>query len=103
VPDGAPDRRGLEEDATMETAVEVVAGIVAAFAVFALLVWIFQWLWNITAPEVFGLSQVTFWQALRVLVLASILFGGNRVVDIAAPDAADEAPGTTGEAGEPTG
>ena len=38
---------------------------------------IFQWLWNITMPEVFGLKEVTFWQAFRILLLAGFLFGRN--------------------------
>jgi hypothetical protein len=50
-----------------------------------MLVLIFRWLCNITAPEVFGLKTITFWQAFRLLILASILFGGTRVIDVA-PD-----------------
>ena len=33
-------------------------------------------LWNWLAPTLFGLQQVTFWQALGLLVLCRILFGG---------------------------
>ena len=33
-------------------------------------------LWNWLAPELFGLRQVTFWQALGLLALCRILFGG---------------------------
>lgn len=46
--------------------------VVLFFAVIGL----FQWLWNITMPEVFNLKRITFWQALRLLLMASILFGG---------------------------
>jgi hypothetical protein len=35
-----------------------------------------QWLWNTLMPELFGLHQVTFWQALGLLALSRILFGG---------------------------
>ena len=38
-----------------------------------------QYLWNITMPEVFTLKPLTFWQAFRLLVIASILFGGPRL------------------------
>lgn len=31
-------------------------------------------------PEVFGIKTVTFWQAFRILILASILFGGHRTI-----------------------
>jgi hypothetical protein len=33
-------------------------------------------LWNWLAPALFGWRQVTFWQALGLLVLCRILFGG---------------------------
>jgi len=32
-------------------------------------------LWNWLLPPLFGLGQITFWQALGVLVLCRILFG----------------------------
>jgi hypothetical protein len=37
---------------------------------------IFQWLWNITCPDVFRLPTLTYWQAFRLLILATLLFGG---------------------------
>ena len=33
-------------------------------------------LWNWLLPPLFGISQITFWQALGILVLSRILFGG---------------------------
>ena len=33
-------------------------------------------LWNWLAPTLFGLRQITFWQALGLLALCRILFGG---------------------------
>src|SRR6266516_7932424 len=33
-------------------------------------------LWNWLAPSLFGFRQVTFWQALGLLALCRILFGG---------------------------
>jgi hypothetical protein len=33
-------------------------------------------LWNWLAPALFGLRQITFWQALGLLALSRILFGG---------------------------
>jgi len=33
-------------------------------------------LWNWLAPELFGLRQIAFWQALGLLALCRILFGG---------------------------
>ena len=33
-------------------------------------------LWNWLAPALFGLREITFWQALGLLALCRILFGG---------------------------
>jgi hypothetical protein len=33
-------------------------------------------LWNWLLPALFGLPQVTFWQALGLLILCRVLFGG---------------------------
>lgn len=33
-------------------------------------------LWNWLAPAIFGLHTISFWQALGLLVLSKILFGG---------------------------
>jgi len=48
---------------------------VAFFALFTILV---MWLWNWLMPPLFGLRVITFWQALGILVLSKILFGGFR-------------------------
>lgn len=49
------------------------------FLVSALL----QWLWNITMPQVFGLKEINYWQAFRLLLIAGILFGaaGIRLIN----------------------
>jgi hypothetical protein len=55
----------------------LIVGMIAVVAagVFGLLV---MGLWNWLAPEVFGLHAITFWQALGILILSKILFGGFR-------------------------
>ncbi|HTS11092.1 MAG TPA: hypothetical protein VMH00_03150 [Candidatus Limnocylindrales bacterium] len=45
------------------------------FTVFTFLV---MRLWNWLMPAIFGLHLITFWQALGILVLCRILFGGFR-------------------------
>lgn len=54
--------------------------ILGIIAVFFLIVALLQWLWNITMPDVFGLKTITYWQALRLLIIAIILFGGGTFV-----------------------
>lgn len=36
----------------------------------------FLLLWNWLMPAIFGLPQITFWQALGLLVLSKIIFSG---------------------------
>jgi Ca2+/H+ antiporter, TMEM165/GDT1 family len=47
--------------------------IAAAIFVFGSIVML---LWNAILPTVLGVSTITFWQALGILVLSKILFGG---------------------------
>lgn len=39
---------------------------------------IVMFLWNGILPAVFGITTITFWQALGILVLSKILFGSFR-------------------------
>ena len=65
-----------------ETAVGTLVGIAIGLVLVALLVVIFRWLWNSTMPEIFGVREVSLWQAVKILLLAGILFGSNRMVDL---------------------
>ena len=59
-----------------------VAGILIALVLISLLVLLFRWLWNTTMPEVFGVKELTFGQSVKILILAAILFGGHKVVNV---------------------
>jgi hypothetical protein len=49
----------------------------AGFALFvALGAQVVHLLWNWLLPAIFGLPAITFWQALGILILTRILFGG---------------------------
>jgi hypothetical protein len=63
-------------------AASFVVGIVIALVLIAIFVFIFRWLWNSTMPEVFGFKELSFGQSLKILILAGILFGGHRVVEV---------------------
>ena len=60
---------------TINPLIIVLIVLVLIPALIALSIVIFRWLWNITMPQVFGLRPVTFWQAFRLLLIASFLFG----------------------------
>lgn len=49
-----------------------------------LLVWIvllfalsgfLMWLWNITITRIFNIREITYWEALRLIIISAILFG----------------------------
>lgn len=50
--------------------------VVLFFAAIFLFGAIVMALWNAILPAVLGVSAITFWQALGILVLSKILFGG---------------------------
>jgi hypothetical protein len=53
------------------------AGVVIVMVgLFLLLVYGFMILWNITAPEIFGVKSLTYGMALRLLIIARVLIGG---------------------------
>lgn len=63
------------------TIVGIILGLAVAVILVVIFTFIFRWLWNSTMPDVFGLRAVSFWQALKILILASLLFGGPRVIE----------------------
>ena len=81
----------------MDTATLIggAVGIAAALVLIVILVLIFRWLWNTTMPEVFGVPQLTFGQALKILILAGILFGGHRVTEVPKEVVNETAPAAT--------
>jgi len=50
----------------------IALGIIA-IAVFGVVVML---LWNWLLPSIFGIAAINFWQALGILILSKILFGG---------------------------
>lgn len=56
-------------------AFKVLLGIIAAFGFALLLGYGIMWLWNWLMPDIFGLMQINYWQAVGLFILAKILFG----------------------------
>ncbi len=61
------------------------------FAVFILFFFvsvvpaILRWLWNMTIPDIFRLPKITYWQALRLLLIAAMLFGQGPLLSYKPP------------------
>ena len=56
--------------------------VIAPFAIVGMVLfvaiggWVVRQLWNWLLPPLFGWHQITFWQAVGILALCRILFGG---------------------------
>ena len=52
----------------------------ALFAIVAVTVvsFVVMSLWNVLMPGIFGVRAISFWQALGLLILSKLLFGGFR-------------------------
>lgn len=50
----------------------------AVLLLFAGMVWVVMSLWNGLMPAIFSVKTVSYWQALGLMVLCWILFGGFR-------------------------
>lgn len=55
----------------------IIFGAMAIAALAALFGFIIMSLWNWLMPDIFGLTTLTYWQAVGVFALAKILFGGG--------------------------
>lgn len=57
----------------METVIEIL-GVIALIVLLAILMALpTMWLWNWLMPTIFGLTKITFWQALGINLLTGIL------------------------------
>lgn len=55
---------------------KVLIGGIIVITLVLLFGYITMQLWNWLMPEIFGLGAINYWQALGIIVLAKILFGG---------------------------
>ena len=66
----------------MEVIFAVLAGLIVGLILITLITLVFRWLWNTTMPEVFDLKTLSFGQALKIMILSGMLFGGTtRVIE----------------------
>lgn len=62
----------------MKKVLRIIKFALLAVVFFTVFTFVIMRLWNWLMPELFGLHMITFWQALGLLVLSKILFGGFR-------------------------
>ncbi len=51
--------------------------ILAVITMVLLVVALVQCLWNWLLPDIFGLKEISYWQAFGLFILAKLLFGGK--------------------------
>jgi small-conductance mechanosensitive channel len=62
----------------MNRVLKISKFLVVAALILAVLSFVVMQLWNWLTPALFGWHLITFWQALGILILSKILFGGFR-------------------------
>ena len=64
---------------TEETVTRVLLGLIVIALLGILLGLPLQLLWNWLMPTIFNLPTITFWQAMGLNIMASILFKDNSI------------------------
>ncbi|WP_299886356.1 hypothetical protein [uncultured Lacinutrix sp.] len=60
----------------LEIAGMIVFGAIAIIGLIILFGFVIMWLWNWLMPDIFGLTTITYWQAVGLFILLKILIGG---------------------------
>jgi hypothetical protein len=74
------DKSNKEKIYTMDIGNGLFMGICAALFIIAMYIiigWIVKWTWNMSISEIFGVKEITLYQAIALFVLSSILFGSK--------------------------
>lgn len=62
----------------MKNSTTIIAAVTIAITVIVGVWWLFYFLWNTIAAEIFGAPELTFWQSVGLLMLISLLTSGLR-------------------------
>jgi len=54
----------------------IIFGVIGIAGLAILFGYIIMWLWNWLMPDIFGLTTITYWQAVGIFILFKILLGG---------------------------
>lgn len=66
-------------DAVSTAVGAVVLGLGVLLLVVLLMGLPLMWLWNATIPDLFPVSEITFWEAVRLGLIGGILFKTSNV------------------------
>ncbi len=54
----------------------IILGAIIITGLAILFGYVIMWLWNWLMPEIFGLTTLTYWQAVGLFILLKLLLGG---------------------------
>ncbi len=66
----------IRKRSPLEIAGMILFGIAAITGLAILFGYVIMWLWNWLMPEIFGLTTLTYWQAVGLFILLKLLLGG---------------------------
>ncbi len=66
----------IDEKKVAWKVLKIIGMVILGIAVFVLLGFVVMWLWNWLMPEIFGLTEITYWQAIGIFILAKLILGG---------------------------
>ncbi len=66
----------LRTKSPLEIAGWILLGIIAIAGIAVLMGYVIMSLWNWLMPEIFGLTTISYWQAVGLFILAKFIFGG---------------------------
>jgi len=74
------ERKNQSSGSRMTKVLRVVGMVFAGLSFTVLFALVFGFLvkliWNMLMPNLFGLSEITYWQAFGIVILAKLIFGG---------------------------
>lgn len=68
----------------MEKAIAAIIGIIALLVILGLIIGaigvVIEVLWDNIMPDIFGLPEISYWQAVQLFALSYLLTGGSTTV-----------------------
>lgn len=66
----------FREKSPIEIAGMIIFGAIAITGLAILFGFVIMWLWNWLMPEIFGLTTLSYWQAVGLFIFLKLLLGG---------------------------
>ncbi len=71
------DKKARKIEKVIKIIIMVIIGLFIAAAIGLVLGLAVMWLWNALMPDIFGLPEIGYWQAVGLFLLCHLLFKGH--------------------------